>query len=267
MTGWKVPENSKNGFVKCSLCKAPDVYLEQKAHRQIELLMEAYPSQEWMGYLEGQITEGRDICVEKLSIPPHKEANTTSAEAEPFHIPDKCVGVIHSHHSMGAFHSSTDKDYVDKNFPVSVTVAVRNRTLEYDVACYAVTPCGRNTSEKGAVKYVLPPPTFDEKAFVEESKKKIDKGTRTAVVRYGGYGAYGGYEGYFGAAEATGMHPYFGSRLKPIKDWGKDDPKGKHRRHKQQEANTSGEIWVDEKGHVLSDGEVKEILAQTRLKK
>ena len=179
--GWKVKkENNDNCHVECSLVKNPTVYIELKPRHKIELLMGKYPSQEWIGYLVGRISEKTgNYFVEDLVIPPHKEAVSAMAEAEPFHIPDKCVGIIHSHHSMGAFHSGTDKDYVDKNFPISVVVANgKGQGFEFDTVSYHITECGKSVLRTGTVKYVAPLPTFDTEAFLDGAVANIDKNKR-----------------------------------------------------------------------------------------
>lgn len=227
--GWKVKRVNNNQIV-CSLCKAPTVYLEPIPRQKIEILLEEYPYQEWLGYLIGKILAQMSIFVEELSIPPHKEAYSASAEAEPFHIPDKCVGVIHSHHSMGAFHSETDQAYVDKNFPVSITVAmsitVANRKgqgLEFDAISYQVTPCGKRTVMKSAVKYVQSPPLFDKSLFLKEAKENIDKGRRTYTYQQ---------------PKLIDI-PYVPIRYR---------------------VPTLGDYVIDEHGHVLTDKELEDIL-------
>ena len=80
---------------------------------------------------------------------------------------------------MGAFHSGTDQDYVDKNFPVSITVAKKGQGgLEFDAVSHQTTQCGKGTTGKGTVKYVAPTPTFDTEAFMKEAEDNIDKGKR-----------------------------------------------------------------------------------------
>lgn len=177
--GWKV--GKENNQIQCSLCKSPTVYLEPIPRQKIELLMEEYKNQEWLGYLVGRISEKEKIFVEDLVIPPHKEAYSASAEALPFYIPDKCVGVIHSHHTLGAFHSSTDQAYIDRNFPVSITVARREQALEFDAVSYQITPCGKAMTGKSTIKYVQLPLLFDGKTFLEEAKRNIDKGKRVFI--------------------------------------------------------------------------------------
>lgn len=112
--GWKTKKGGEPE-VKCSLTETPTVFIEPIPRKKIELLMDRYPGKEWIGYLIGR-AEGEHFFVEDIRIPPHKEATATSAEAEPFHIPDTCIGIIHSHNSMGAFHSGTDQAYIDRTF-------------------------------------------------------------------------------------------------------------------------------------------------------
>lgn len=174
-TGWRV-KNIKEKPVTCSLIKSPTVFIEPIPRYKIELLMDKYPYQEWLGYLVGRVSEKENYFVEDLSIPPHKEASAASAEAEPFHIPEGCIGVIHSHNGMGAFHSATDQAYVDKNFPISITVAKKAGSIEFDTVSYQVTLCGKGITVKCLVKYVQPKPPFDSTTFMKEAVDNIDKG-------------------------------------------------------------------------------------------
>lgn len=201
--GWRVKRENNNS-ITCSLIKTPTVFIESVPRHKMLLLMEKYPHQEWLGYMVGRVSESENFFIEDLVIPPHAEASSGSAEAEPFHIPDNCVGIVHSHHSMGAFHSGTDQSYVDKNFPVSITVAKKgDQAMEFDAVSYQVTPCGKGTTTKVSVKYVQPEPTFDTGAFLEEAAANVDKGKRKytpVVVKFGqqGYLPYqGNGEGQF----------------------------------------------------------------------
>ena len=191
-TGWRVKKEDSDGTVQCSLIKTPTVYIEPIVRHKIELLMKEYPYQEWLGYLIGKVSEKENFFVENLSVPPHKEASGASAEAEPFHKPNNCVGVIHSHHTMGAFHSGTDQNYVDKNFPISITVARKNGELEYDAVSHQITQCGKGITTKCSVKYVLPKPTFDTEGFLKKAKANVEKGkkvyTYTPPYNYPGTG-------------------------------------------------------------------------------
>lgn len=196
MGQWRVKKKDDN--VQCSLIKPPVIFMEPVPKCKIELLMDKYPHQEWIGYLVGRVLEKENYFVEDLSIPPHKEVSASSAEAEPFHIPSRCIGIIHSHGTGGAFHSPTDDDYVDRNFPISITVSKRNQSLEFDAVSHQRTPCGKDSILKGCVKYVQPKPLFDSGTFLVEAAKNISKGKKTVVIHYSGL------RRYVGSPQSTG---------------------------------------------------------------
>jgi len=175
--------NITESSIQCSLVDVPVTFLEPLARQKIEVLMGEYHHQEWLAYLVGSISKKKNIFVEDISIPPHAYAYGASAEAEPFHIPESCVGVIHSHHHMGAFHSGTDQSHVDRNFPVSITVAYNGdrSSLVFDAVSCSKTPCGKDTTVKSTVKYVQPPALFDKEEFLKGAKENIDKGKKVYV--------------------------------------------------------------------------------------
>ena len=168
---WGKPEKSG---VTCSLVQKRTAYLELVPRAKIELLMGKYGSREWLAYLVGH--DGEDLFIEDISVPPHKYAGGGAAEAEPFHQPENCIGVIHSHHTMGAFHSGTDDAHVDRNYALSITVAARGNALEYDAVSYQKTPCGKAVLQKCAIMVVRPDSPFDEKEFLKTASKNIEKG-------------------------------------------------------------------------------------------
>ncbi len=186
-TRWTV-KKPDNG-VQCSLCKAPNIYMEPIPADKIRLLMEEYIHTEWIGYLVGRENkDSGDIFVEDIVIPPHEEASGASCLAEPFHIPKTgCVGVIHSHHTMGAFHSGQDDHTVDRNFNISITVAKKSANLEWDAISHVTTLCGKHSLLKCSVKYVQLKPLFDREKWLEQAKENIDKGTTKVVKVYDNY--------------------------------------------------------------------------------
>ena len=172
---WKVKGRETVKGLRCSLVEIDKVHVEPIPREKIELLMKEYPHQEWMAYLVGEKKEN-SYRVKDIAVPPHAYAGAGSAEAEPFSQPEGCVGVIHSHHGMGAFHSGTDHNHVDRNYPISVTVARKARELEWDVATFAVTPCGKALEGKSEISFLNPKPLFNHKAFLDEAKANIRKG-------------------------------------------------------------------------------------------
>lgn len=228
---WGKPVTTDDKLV-CSLTKPPTIFIEPVPRQKIQYLMDEYSHQEWLAYLVGRISEKENIFVEDISVPPHAHAYGAEAEAEPFHIPDNCVGIIHSHHSMGAFHSGTDSNYVDKNFPVSIVVARGNGGLTYDAVSFAKTPCGRATTGKPEVKYVQFKPLFDKDKFLAEAKENIDKAKITARTRYPV------------SMLGCGNYPYV-----PV-------------RHRISDP-TLGNFVVDQNGRVIPQHELEDILANS----
>lgn len=176
--------------ITCSLVGEPKVLIGLTPKYKIQYLMGEYTSKEWLAYLQGRITAEGHFIIEDLSVPPHKESTYSSAEAEPFNIPDDCVGFIHSHHKMGAFHSSTDQTHVDRNYPLSITIAKdSDDKITFDAISTKETPCGRPVKVKCTVKYLNPEPAFDAEAWLKEAKENIEKGTKV-------YGSYRGATQY-----------------------------------------------------------------------
>jgi hypothetical protein len=176
--------------VTCSLTKKPTIFIEAVARQKIELLMGEYPHSEWLAHMIGRQSEKDNFFIEDISVPPHDVTGGASAEGKPlefnketgkytFYEPENCVGFIHSHHHMGAFHSGTDQGYVDRNYPISITVAFGEKSgFAYDAVSYQRTPCGKAITGKCEVKYVQPPPMFDKGSFLDEARKNIEKGMK-----------------------------------------------------------------------------------------
>lgn len=110
---------------------------------------------------------------------------------------EKCMmGIIHSHHTMGAFFSGTDKDCLkdnapQKNFYCSTVVASKKEKFAFGVAYKdQFDRVHLDIAEEGSTQMILPPDT-------EESKwkyiaKKIEKAKKETTVT-GYYGTGGRY--------------------------------------------------------------------------
>lgn len=170
--GWEIPERE---LVECSLVAVSKVYITGRTHRKICALLEEYPNKEWIGYLVGRKDDEKKAYLAfDISIPPHEEAYVASAVAEPGHFPKDHIGIIHSHHTMGAFHSGTDKEFVDNNHPVSVVVSTKGEKVEYDAVTCGTTPCGKTCSMEAEVTIVnLKDKKMEE--WLKEAKENIEK--------------------------------------------------------------------------------------------
>jgi len=180
--------------VVCSLTKAPVILFEPAVKQKIALLMEEYPHQEWLAHMVGVKTQLGNYQIKDISVPPHDTVGGAHAEGTPVlgYDPDKgytlaepkdCVGFIHSHNGMGAFHSGTDQDYVDRNYPVSITVSSKGGQIAYDAISYQKTPCGKAITLKCEVKHLLPEPLFDKDKFLKQAKANIDRGKAVYIYQ------------------------------------------------------------------------------------
>lgn len=79
---------------------------------------------EWMAFLIGtRSQDGLEVTVTDLRVP---EQNRSTGHCETFKeepLPPDVVGVVHSHHSMGAFFSQTDVDKLNPRFPTSIVIS------------------------------------------------------------------------------------------------------------------------------------------------
>jgi proteasome lid subunit RPN8/RPN11 len=116
----------KGNLQACSLAPLPRIHVAREVLDKIEMLMDRYPSTEWVGYLTGNTQNKEHYYITGISIPPHVSRGKAYAEVKPLHQPDNCIGLIHSHNSMGAFHSAVDNDYVDDNYTISCTASKKN---------------------------------------------------------------------------------------------------------------------------------------------
>lgn len=80
---------------------------------------------EWAIILYGKREQdGFLVNVDKISIPPTQRRTAGNVDIDEVDITPEVVGVLHSHHTMGAFFSGTDNDHFNDKFPTSIVVAV-----------------------------------------------------------------------------------------------------------------------------------------------
>ncbi len=110
------------------------------AYMKIRRLMDKFPSDEWLAFLVGSETEAgyiiKDIRIPKQVI----QAATVDVDAEDATDLSDVIGTIHSHHTMGAFFSSTDNEHIAPNHPVSIVVSKDDWMCKTKIAL----PCGHN---------------------------------------------------------------------------------------------------------------------------
>lgn len=100
---------------------------------------------EWMVLLHGERSaDGYEVKVERFTVPLQYRYAAEVELAEDISLPEDCVGVMHSHHSMGAFFSQTDVRELNPRFPSSIVVAIGygNLGFKYQACGKVALPCG-----------------------------------------------------------------------------------------------------------------------------
>jgi proteasome lid subunit RPN8/RPN11 len=127
-----------------------------------------YEREEWMALLLGTRDEsGLNINVTGIRVPLQQRSVGNCKLVKEEELTPDIVGVVHSHHSMGAFFSVTDHDTLNPRFPMSIVVAqpkVNESQVErllgftYKAEGRVVLPCG----SIGIVSFtVLPDPVLE----------------------------------------------------------------------------------------------------------
>lgn len=173
----------------CSKVTVPQYHIEFEllAHQKINKLKSFYPRLEWLAYLVGVVDhKTHRVTVEDLVIPDSQQVTTASVYNVEYtwgQLPDGkvIIGVIHSHHTMGAFFSGTDDAYINQNHDVSIVVATaKGREIKSQIR--VKVPCGAYVLAEDITYSVKYPQVLDEAEFEASFKDKIH--TYTPVVTY-----------------------------------------------------------------------------------
>jgi len=170
-----------------------------EARQKITELVAAYPRLEWAVGLIGK-QDGEKWIVDDIFVP-EQEVHSCSVELTDEGNKElagvKCIGWMHSHNDMKAFHSPKD-DSNSKMFGISVTV---NNKLETDARVKVQLPCGRFGMAKANVVFDMP--ASKGGSFVESIKDKIKE--ITWVGYNNGYTQYGYATKYNGPSMVCGV--------------------------------------------------------------
>ena len=177
----------------CGKMKVPSYHIQFDllAHQKINALKKAYPSLEWLAYLVGSVNHETNLVkVEDLIIPDSQKVTGASVYNVEYTWPvlpegKIIIGVIHSHHTMGAFFSGTDDAYINQNHDVSIVVATaKGREIKSQIR--VKTPCDAYVLAEDITYSVNYPQVLDEVAFETEFKSKISSYTPVQYINYRG---------------------------------------------------------------------------------
>lgn len=150
---WETPKEQKRPSgepcEKCKRCahcgdhhdaaEKPRVVISTKLWAKINALMDHFDKHEWLGVL----TAGANGVFVDMEVPKQEVTGGTVQQVDHAIVPltFKVDGVIHSHVSMGAFHSGVDDEHLVSNYPVSIVVSKKDR-LEFEAIRTVTQECG-----------------------------------------------------------------------------------------------------------------------------
>ena len=117
----------------CGHMKVPKYHVnfEILADEKIKALQDYYPNLEWLAYLVGKVNhDENNVLVTDLVIPDSQNVSGSNVYNVEYSWNEgkSIIGVIHSHHTMGAFFSGTDDAYINQNHDVSIVVSTNQRS-------------------------------------------------------------------------------------------------------------------------------------------
>lgn len=167
-SGWG---NTEDDLKVVSTCgrkpEAPlNIIFSRVVKNKIDILMKKYPSCEWLAYLVG---DANTRYITDMVLP-KQEVSTGAVHVIGGAPTNGIIGVIHSHHNMGAFFSGTDNNYINGNYDISVVVA--HNGIKSQVRW--VTPCGYKVVSDGNV-IIESENLFDEAAFINQVDSVVER--------------------------------------------------------------------------------------------
>src|SRR3990167_152205 len=175
-------ERQKEYNGECGVVPAPIIVISHKADSKVAALMVEYPDTEWLAYLIGKGYEVEDIII------PEQEVSAGSVEVKSFPDRNDVIGVIHSHCSMGNFHSAVDDEYLVGNHNISIVATTDGK---YSGKVRVVLPCEKLLVRVAEVHFSYE----DYSEWVEEVKPNITK--KGFLYQYGKQAAnfWNGWDG------------------------------------------------------------------------
>lgn len=161
--------------------KEIDVFMSKNCRSKAMMFMRWAKSREWLAYLIGEKKED-GYYIHDLYLPDQRTSATLvdKVVAEEYNNLN-VVGVIHSHHEMGAgdedrpSFSGHDDDFINSNHNLSLLAGRDRKTGGFKVVGIAriETPCGGLMKIKANVKAMVETPSEDEEKLKEEFFGKV----------------------------------------------------------------------------------------------
>ena len=162
----------------CGHMKIPKYHVnfEVLADEKIKSLQDYFPNLEWLAYLVGEVDhDKKNVLVTDLVIPDSQNVTGVNVYNVEYGWNEgkSIIGVIHSHHTMGAFFSGTDDAYINQNHDVSIVVSThRGSPIKGQVRMK--TLCGSYILAEDLTFSVNRESELDSDKFVKEFTSKIN---------------------------------------------------------------------------------------------
>ena len=193
----------------CSKCeKAVDVFMNITSRRKAMLYMKWAGAREWLAYLVGEKNDNGSYNITDLYLPDQRTSSTLVDKVDnDAYNQMSIVGVIHSHHEMGAgdadnpSFSGHDAAFINSNHNLSLLAGrdTVNKGFKIVGIARTKTPCGAFMQVKANIKSLVENPEAD-KALKDEFLEKTQTQGHTYVNA--GHGQYG-----YGIRQLQTVHP------------------------------------------------------------
>lgn len=173
---WEVEQECVSSCGKID--KSIDVFMNYRSRKKAMLYMKWAGAREWLAYLIG-FKKGKGYYVTDLFLPDQRTSATLVDKVEADNYNElKIIGVIHSHHEMGAgdaerpSFSGHDAAFINSNHNLSLLAGRDRETGGFKIVGIArnVTPCGAFVQVKANVKAFSDDP--EEKGWKDEFVEK-----------------------------------------------------------------------------------------------
>lgn len=198
---WEVEQDVVKACSKCD--KAVDVFMNITSRRKAMLYMKWAGAREWLAYLIGEKINDNTYHVTDLYLPDQRTSATLvdNVNTDEFNQ-HAIVGVIHSHHEMGAgdankpSFSGHDDNFINSNHNLSLLAGKDRQTNGFKIVGLArvITPCGAFMQVKANVRSLVEDPEGDKALkdeFLEKTQTQVQTYAANAANGYGyGYNPY-----------------------------------------------------------------------------
>ncbi len=170
--GWESDQVTVHGCDRAD-AQVKRVIMDFGVRAKIVLMNSTLGNTEWLGYLIGQ--QDTDGCwhVTDIVVPKQTVAYASVEDVEPIARQAEVIGTVHSHHTMGASPSGTDKIHLVVNHPVTIITS----NAGWKTSIRSELPCGAFITQDTTVTILYPDISGELQRFLDESLPNLTRWT------------------------------------------------------------------------------------------